>query len=82
MAAPKETQHSVPNEEEVLRLLKQEAKRKQYMQTPKAKANRKAYQERRKAEAQAARAVVKDDPELLERLIAQDPSLAILRKKS
>ena len=81
MATPNKPQ-GIPNEEEVLRLLKQEAKRKQYMQSPKAKAKRQEYQEKKKKEAKAARTLISDNPELLERLIAQDPDLAILRKKS
>lgn len=71
----------MPAEEEVLRLLRQDAKRKEYQQSPKAKANRKTYQVKRLAEAKAARAFVKDNPEALERLIATHPELAILKPK-
>jgi len=71
-----------PSEEEMLRLLRQDAKRKEYMQSPKAKAKRTEYQARRKNEAKAARDIVANNPEMLEKLIAKDPSLAILRKKS
>lgn len=81
MAAPKNPQE-VPSESEVLRLLKQDAKRKQYMKSPKAKANRQAYQAKRKVEAQAAREFVKNNPEMLEKMIAENPELAVLRPKS
>jgi len=85
MADPKRSAtgaQNQPSEAEMFRLLKQDAKRREYMQSPKAKSKRKEYQERRKSEAQAARDIIKSDPELLEKMIAKDPSLAILRPKS
>lgn len=82
MATRNPNPETQPSEEEVLRLLKQDAKRKQYMQSPKAKAKRQEYQARRKQEASAAREIVKNNPELLEKLIANNPELAVLRKKS
>ena len=72
----------VPGEDEILRLLRQDAKRKEYMQSPKAKANRKTYQQKRQAEAKAARAFVKNNPEALAKLVATHPELAILTPKS
>ena len=78
---PEKKTSDMPSEVEVLRLLKQDAKRKEYMQSPKAKANRQTYQAKRKQESAAARQIIKDNPEMLEKLIANNPELAILRKK-
>ena len=71
-----------PTDDEILRLLRQDAKRKEYMQSPKAKANRTTYQDKRKAEAKAMREYLVKHPELREKFLAENPDLAILQPKS
>jgi len=73
---------SPSDEAEMFRLLKQDAKRKEYMSSPAAKAKRKQYQEKKRVGTKALREQLKADPDLLEQYIAKDPSLAILRPKS
>ena len=48
------------SEEQILKLMKQDQKRKEYQTTPKAIANRKAYQTKHQAEQKAARDFMKD----------------------
>ena len=48
------------SEEQILKMMKQEAKRKEYQTSPKAIANRKAYQVKHQAQQKAARDFMKD----------------------
>ena len=63
------------SEEQILKMMKQDQKRKEYQTTPKAIANRKQYQIKHQAEQQAARNFMKDlktnNPDEYARLMAK-----------
>ena len=63
------------SEEQILKMMKQDQKRKEYQTTPKAIANRKQYQVKHQAEQKAARDFMKDlktnNPDEYARLMAK-----------